>query len=67
MENTLFILALVATVAVALILLFGIGTFSKGGAFNRNNANKIMRWRIGMQFVAVLLIAAFVYFRGTGG
>jgi len=67
MQTTLFILALIATVAVAIILLFGIGTFTKGGDFNRRHANKIMRWRLAAQFVAVILIAAFVIFRGTGG
>ena len=33
----------------------------------RKNANKIMRWRIGAQFVAVVLILLFVYLRGEGG
>lgn len=67
MQSTLFILALIVTVSVAIILLFGIGTFTKGGDFNRRNANKIMRWRLAAQFVAVILIAAFVYLRGSGG
>jgi len=67
METTLLILALTATVAVAIILLFGIGTFTRGGDFNRRHANKIMRWRLAAQFVAVILIAAFVILRGTGG
>jgi len=67
MQTTFFILALIVTVAVAIVLLFGIGTFTKGGDFNRRHANKIMRWRLGLQFVAVILIAAFVFLRGTGG
>jgi hypothetical protein len=29
------------------ILMFGIGTFAKGGEFNKRNANRIMRWRLG--------------------
>jgi Tfp pilus assembly protein PilO len=48
-------------------LLFGIGTFTKGGDFNRRHANKIMRWRLAMQFIAVILIAVFVFIRGSGG
>ena len=67
METTFFILALLVTVAVAIVLLFGIGTFTKGGEFNRRQANKIMRWRLALQFIAVILIAAFVFLRGTGG
>jgi len=46
--------------------MFGIGTFGKGGDFNKKYANKIMRWRIGAQAVAVALILLFVYLRGRG-
>ncbi len=67
METTFFILALLVTVAVAIVLLFGIGTFTKGGDFNRRHANKIMRWRLALQFIAVILIAAYVFLRGSGG
>jgi hypothetical protein len=67
MVDTLTIIALIVTVGVAIILLFGIGTFTRGGEFNRRNANKIMRWRLAAQFVAVILIALVVYLRGNGG
>ena len=66
-NDPLFYIVLFACAAVAMILLFGIGTFGKGGEFNRKYANKIMRWRIGAQFVAVILILAFVFFRRMGG
>lgn len=66
LNDPLFIVAAIAAVIVLLILMFGVGTFAKGGEFNRRNANKIMRWRIGMQFVAVVLIVAFAYFRAQG-
>lgn len=65
-SDPLFILATVACFVVLGILLFGIGTFAKGGEFNRRNANKIMRWRIGVQFVAVILIVAFAWLRAGG-
>jgi len=67
MVDTLTIITLIVTVGVAIILLFGIGTFTRGGDFNRRNANKIMRWRLAAQFVAVILVAAIVYLRGNGG
>lgn len=68
LNDPLFIVAGVAVLAVLAILIFGIGTFAKGGDFNKRNANKIMRWRIGAQFVAVLLILLFVFIRRqTGG
>jgi hypothetical protein len=66
LRDPLFILVLAAVLIVAGILLFGIGSFSKGGDFNRRNANRIMRWRIIAQFVAVCLIMLFVWLRGTG-
>jgi NADH:ubiquinone oxidoreductase subunit K len=62
--DPLFILASVSALAVLAILMFGIGSFGKGGEFNRRNANKIMRWRIIAQAVAVALIVAFAYFQG---
>ena len=43
-----------------------IGTFAKGGEFNKRNANKIMRWRLGVQFVAVVVIAGFAWLRSKG-
>jgi hypothetical protein len=67
LDDPLFILAALACGLVAVILLFGIGTFGRGGEFNRKHANRIMRWRIAAQFVAVLLILIFVYFRRQGG
>ena len=63
-DDPLFILVVLAVVIVAGILIFGVGTFGKGGEFNKKYANKIMRWRIGAQFVAVALIMLFIYLRG---
>ncbi|RYH04336.1 twin transmembrane helix small protein [Salipiger sp. IMCC34102] len=63
-NDPLFILAALACLIVLGVLILGIGSFGKGGDFNRRNANKIMRWRIGLQFVAVLLILLFVFLRG---
>lgn len=65
-SDPLFWAMAVAVLVVLGILMLGIGSFGKGGEFNRKNANKIMRWRIGAQFVAVLLILLFVYLRGEG-
>ena len=63
-SDPLFWLVSIAVLAVAVILLMGIGTFGKGGEFNRKHANKFMRWRIGAQAVAVVLIVIFFYLRG---
>lgn len=65
-DDPTFTLAAFAALVVLAILLFGIGTFAKGGEFNKRNANKIMRWRLGVQFVAVVLIVAFAWLRSRG-
>ncbi|MCB1390462.1 MAG: twin transmembrane helix small protein [Rhodobacteraceae bacterium] len=66
LNDPLFLTAAIASLIVLAILLFGIGSFAKGGAFNRRNANRIMRWRLGAQFVAVVLIVAFAWIRSRG-
>lgn len=64
LNDPLFIVIALVMLGVVGILLFGIGSFAKGGDFNKKYANKAMRWRIVAQFVAVLLILAFVWLRG---
>jgi len=64
--DPLFIVAAIASLAVLGILIFGIGSFARGGEFNKRNANRLMRWRLGAQFVAVILIVAFAYFKTRG-
>ncbi|MFD1343724.1 twin transmembrane helix small protein [Litorisediminicola beolgyonensis] len=66
MQDPLFILIAVVMLAVVVVLMLGIGSFAKGGEFNRKNANRFMRWRIIAQFVAVVLILLFVLIRRGG-
>jgi hypothetical protein len=61
-RDPLFILVAIACLAVLAVLVVGVGGFARGGAFNRKYANKIMRLRLLLQFIAVVLIVAFVYF-----
>ena len=62
-KDPLFLLIGFACLAVLAVLALGIGGFAKGGEFNRKYANKIMRLRILLQFIAVILIMAFVALR----
>ena len=64
--DPLFRLVVLSMAAVAVILIIGIGGFGRGGEFNRKYANKLMQLRIAAQFVAVLIILAFVYFTSGG-
>ena len=66
LSDPLFIVAAIAALGVLAILMIGIGGFAKGGDFNRKHANRIMRYRIYAQAVAVLLIVAFAYFKSRG-
>ena len=67
LSDPLFLVVAVAALGVLGILLFGVGTFGRGGEFNRKHANRIMRARVLAQFVAVLLILLYVFVRRQGG
>ncbi|MEK6216543.1 MAG: twin transmembrane helix small protein [Boseongicola sp.] len=66
-QDPLFIVVAIAVLVVLGVLLTGIAGFAKGGDFNRKHANRIMRYRIYAQFVAVVLILIFVLVRRSGG
>ncbi len=61
-HDPLFLFAAFACLGVLVVLMVGVGGFARGGEFNRKYANKIMRLRLLAQFIAVVLIVAFVYF-----
>ncbi|MDA1238626.1 MAG: twin transmembrane helix small protein [Proteobacteria bacterium] len=65
-SDPLFIISAIACIVVLVILLIGIGGFAKGGEFNQKHANRIMRYRIGAQFIAVLCILVFIFIRNLG-
>ncbi len=65
-DDPLFILAALACLLVLGILVLGIGGFSRGGAFNAKHGNRLMRYRLAAQAVAVVLILLFVAVRGMG-
>jgi uncharacterized membrane protein affecting hemolysin expression len=66
-EDPLLIIALLACGVVLVVLLLGINSFRRGGEYAQKNSNKFMRWRLIAQFIAVLLILAFVYVRRQSG
>lgn len=66
-DDPLFILAAIVCLAVLAVLMIGVAGFARGGDFNKKHANRIMRLRLILQFVAILLIVAFVYFSRRGG
>ena len=52
----------IAVFAVAAVLLLGLVNMLRGGSSNRSQM--LMRWRVGLQFVAIVLIVLVLYFRG---
>ncbi|WP_333829639.1 twin transmembrane helix small protein [Pararhodobacter sp.] len=66
LRDPLFLVAALASLVVVAILIVGVGSFAKGGEFNRKHANRLMRYRLAAQFVAVILIVAFAWFKMGG-
>ncbi|WP_207102491.1 twin transmembrane helix small protein [Paracoccus shandongensis] len=63
-DSPLFYVIALVMLAVLAILATGIGGFAKGGEWNRKHGNRMMRWRLIAQAVAVALIMLFVWLGG---
>ncbi len=62
-DQPLFYIVVLAVLVVVAILATGIGGFARGGEFNRKHGNRLMRWRLIAQAVAIALILLFIYLR----
>ncbi|PCJ69706.1 MAG: hypothetical protein COA62_09330 [Rhodobiaceae bacterium] len=60
MTGLIDILLPIALVAVVIVLLAGLWNMTRGGSASRSQT--LMRWRVGLQFVAVILLMAGLYF-----
>ncbi|MBV9078008.1 MAG: twin transmembrane helix small protein [Methylobacteriaceae bacterium] len=60
--TTSSILVLLAALAVAFVLLLGLINMMRGGSPDRSQ--KLMRLRVMLQFLAIVLIMAVVWWRG---
>lgn len=49
----------VALAAVLIVLIFGLWNMMRGGSASRSQT--LMRWRVGLQFLAVVIIMAGLY------
>jgi Hypoxia induced protein conserved region len=49
-----------AVAAVAVVLLMGLWNMMRGGSANRSQT--LMRWRVGLQFLAVIILMAALWF-----
>lgn len=57
MQIFLYHATTVAVFAVLFVLLWGLWNMMKGDS--PNLSQKLMRWRVGLQFVAILIILAY--------
>ena len=56
------ILSITLLIAVAVVLILGIGTLFKGGEASKKYSNKLMQLRVLIQFVAIIVLVGFAYF-----
>jgi hypothetical protein len=63
MQNVVHMLIPAFAVLTFLVLCVGIFALFRGGRFNRSYSNLLMRWRILLQFIAIILIgiASFAF------
>jgi hypothetical protein len=57
-------LPVLAIIAVFIVLVLGLINMMRGG--NSNRSQMLMRWRVGLQFVAILIIMGVLWFTQRG-
>lgn len=64
MHGALFPLTALAVAAVAGVLVFGMWNMSRGGS--PETSQKLMRWRVGLQFFALMFLLLALLLAGKG-
>jgi len=59
--DPVFMLVIAGALSTLAVLILGLLSFAKSGDFHKRNANKIMRWRVGLQFLTVVLFMTWIY------
>ncbi len=60
MSTALMSLIPLALLGVVVVLVLGLWNMMRGGSVNWSQ--KLMRWRVGLQFVAVIAVMTAIYF-----
>lgn len=60
METLLVNLVPIALGLVLIVLILGLINMLRGGSSSLSQ--KLMRWRVGLQFIAIIIIMAAIYF-----
>lgn len=66
MESFAIFLMIIAMVTTLVVLFTGLITYARGGSVNAKHGNKLMRWRVIAQAVAIGLFLLAVLLRGSG-
>ncbi len=66
MEAFTIILMVIAMLITLVVLFAGLISFARGGEFNAKHGNKLMRWRVMAQGIAIGLFLLAVLMRGSG-
>tara|TARA_B100001121_G_scaffold247701_1_gene223075 strand:- start:782 stop:985 length:204 start_codon:yes stop_codon:yes gene_type:complete len=61
-EILIKIIAVILLIAVATVLILGIGTLFKGGSTSKKYSNKLMQLRVLLQFIAIIVLVGLAYF-----
>ena len=56
------VFAVALLIAVAIVLILGIGTLFKGGSISKKYSNKLMQLRVLLQFIAIIVLVGLAYF-----
>ena len=61
-EILIKVFAVILLIAVAGVLILGIGTLFKGGESSKKYSNKLMQLRVLLQFIAIVVLVSLAYF-----
>ena len=56
------VFAVALLIAVAIVLILGIGTLFKGGSTSKKYSNKLMQLRVLLHFIAIIVLVGLAYF-----
>ena len=56
------VLSIGLLLTVAIVLILGIATLFKGGETSKRYSNKLMQYRVLLQFIAIIVLVGFDYF-----
>jgi len=66
MSHAVFVVLIFILLATVGVLFLGLFSMARGGEFNRKYGNKLMRFRVAFQAVAILLVLVLILLMNHG-